>query len=78
MSKKFTRILRFKVEGEIYVAGITPENIIRNYSWSCRNDTNGKVFLVGCHNDTNGTINNMTLIPKISLPEIPDTEYFVV
>lgn len=78
MSKKFTRILRFKVEGEIYVAGVTPENIIRNYLWSCRNSTDGKIFMVGCHNDSNGAITKITRIPKILPPAIPDTEYFVV
>lgn len=77
MPRLFTRILTFKVEGEIYDTETKAEDIIKNYSWSFRDDGNGKVYLYGFHKDSRGRILKMTRLPKIHRWKKPDTEFFL-
>jgi hypothetical protein len=77
MPRLFTRILTFKVEGEIYDTQTKAEDIIKNYSWSFRDDNNGKIYLYAFHQDSRGRISQMTKLPKIHRWKKSDTEFFL-
>lgn len=78
MPRIFTRILNFKVEGEIYDTKETsPESIIRNYSWSFFDNNDGSITITGKHKDHRGRISKMTKLPKIHRYKAPDTETFI-
>lgn len=65
MSKKFTKVLTFKVEGEIDDNITKPESIINNYTWSFNDNLDGNVQLFGHHKDTRGRITKITKLPKV-------------
>lgn len=77
MPRLFSRILTFKVEGEIYDTHTKAEDIIKNYSWVFKEDTDGKSALYAYHKDSRGRITKMTRLSKISKDRIPDTEFFL-
>lgn len=79
MPRLFTRILTFKVEGELYDLSTSAEDIIRNYTFNYRdyNDGRDKGFLLMEHKDNRGRITNITRLPKIRKWKKPDTEFFL-
>lgn len=79
MPKLFTRVITFKVQGEIYDQSTSAEDIIRNYTFNYRdyNDGREKGFILMEHKDNRGRINNMTRLPKIHRWKKPDTEFFI-
>jgi hypothetical protein len=79
MPRLFTRILTFKIEGEIYDTETTAEEIIKNYNFNYKdyNDGIDKSFLVLDHKDHRGRIIKMTRLPKIHRWKKPDTEFFL-
>ncbi len=79
MPRLFTRILTFKIEGEIYDTHTTPESILRNYNWSFKDYGDGRdhFFIEGDHKDTRGRITKITRLPKIHKWKKPDTEFFL-
>lgn len=79
MPRLFTRVLTFKVEGEIYDLKTKAEDIIRNYTFAYKNYNDGgnHFFIEGTHKDHRGRIIRMTRLPKIHKWKIPDTEFFL-
>lgn len=79
MPRLFTRILTFKVEGEIYDTYTKPEDVIKNYNWSFSDYGDGKdrFFIEATHKDIRGRITKMTRLPKIHRWKKPDTEFFL-
>jgi hypothetical protein len=80
MPKFFTRIITFKVEGELYDECTSAEDIIRNYTFNYRDyndDGPDKCFLFMTHDDNRGKITKLTRLPKIHKWKKPDTEFFV-
>lgn len=74
----FNRIVNFSVKGEIYdFKDTTPESIIKNYNWTCHEDTHGTIVITGKHKDARGKITKMVKLPRIYKPKKPDTEFFV-
>lgn len=78
MPKLFTRILTFKVEGEIYDNETKPEDIIKGYDWSFEDSMDGNIQIFGHHKDNRGIINSMIKLPKIHKWKTPDTEFFLI
>lgn len=80
MPKVFNRVLCFKVEGEIYDNETKAEDILRNYTWSFRNQGDrGKVFLVADNRcDKRGNITKIIPLNRIQKWKKPDTEYFLI
>lgn len=80
MPRVFTRILTFKVEGEMYDAETKPEEILKNYNWHFRDYGDGKdrFYMEVDHKDTRGRITRVTKLPKIHRYKKPDTEFFLV
>lgn len=78
MPRIFNRVLTVHIEGEIYdTKDTTPEDIIKNYNWSFRHNTDGTIILTGRHKDARGRINKMNVLPKIHKWKKPDTEFFL-
>jgi hypothetical protein len=79
MPRLFTRVLTFKVEGEIYDTETPAEDIIKNYNWSFSDYSNGRdsFFIEASHKDNRGRITKMIKLPKIIKWKIPDTEFFL-
>jgi hypothetical protein len=79
MPRLFTRVLTFKVEGEIYDTNTTPESIIRNYTFAFKdyNDCRDHCFMEITHHDTRGRITQITRLPNIHKWKKPDTEFFL-
>jgi len=79
MPRLFTRVLTFKVEGEIYDTETQAEDIIRNYNFNFKdyNDGIDKSFLVLDHSDHRGRITKMKRLPLIRKWKTPDTEFFL-
>ena len=79
MSKTFSRILSFDVEGEIYDEDTSPEDIIKCYDFSYKdyNDKGERSFLSLEHKDHRGKITKISNRPKINKAKKPDTEYFL-
>ena len=79
MPRIFNRIITFHIEGEIYDTSTTPEDIIRNYTWSFKDYCDGKdhLFIEATHKDTRGRITKITRLPKIHKWKKPDTEFFL-
>lgn len=79
MCRIFTRVLTFKVEGEIYDQDTKAEDIIKNYTFSFSDYNDGKdhFFIEGSHKDTRGRINRMIKLPRIHRWKKPDTEFFL-
>jgi hypothetical protein len=79
MPRLFTRVLTFKVEGEIYDNETQAEDIIRNYNFNFKdyNDGIDKSFLLLDHNDHRGRILKMQRLPLIRKWKKPDTEFFL-
>jgi len=80
MSKTFSRIISFTVEGEIYNDEITPEQIIRSYDWKFKgfhDHHEDKCFLESSHDDHRGRIINLTRLKEITKWKKPDKEYFL-
>ncbi len=79
MPRLFTRVLTFKVEGEIYDRETRPEDIIKNYTWSFSDYGDGKdrFFIEAYHKDNRGKIIKMTKLPAIHRMKKPDTEFFL-
>jgi hypothetical protein len=79
MSRIFNRVLSFRVEGEIYdTKETTPENIIKNYEWTFRdNDDDGTISVIGRSKDKRGRISKIVKLPKIHKWKTPDTEAFI-
>ena len=80
MPRVFTRVLTFKVEGEIYDNETKPEEILRNYNWRFRDYGDGKdrFYMEAEHKDLRGRITRVTKLPKIHRYKKPDTEFFLV
>lgn len=80
MPRLFTRLLTFKVEGEIYDTETKPEDIIRNYEWKCSENpiNSNELDIIGKHKDQRGRIVRMTMLSKIRKDKKPDTEYFLI
>lgn len=77
MPRIFNRIINFHVKGELYDTGdTTPESILRNYTWTCKN-MEGDIHIIGRHKDNRGKITEMIALPKIHLWKQPDTDLFV-
>lgn len=79
MPRLFSRILLFKIDGEIYDLSTKPESIIRNYTFTCKDPNDGKdhLLLECSHKDNRGRINRITRLPEIRRWKIPDTEFFM-
>lgn len=79
MPRIFTRVITFKVEGEIYDLETTPESIIKNYNFNFMDYGDGKdhFFIEGTHKDMRGRITKITKLPKIHRWKQPDTEMFL-
>jgi hypothetical protein len=79
MPRLFTRVITFKVEGEIYDLETKPEDIIRNYTFSFKDyeGVGDKFFIEGYHRDRRGRIVKITKLPKIHRWKVPDTEFFL-
>jgi hypothetical protein len=79
MPRLFTRIITFKIEGEIYDRETSAEDIIKNYTFKFRDYYDGKdhFFIEGSHKDVRGRILKMTRLPKIHKWKKPDTEFFL-
>lgn len=79
MPRLFTRVITFKVEGEIYDNETKAEDIIRNYSFNFKdyNDGKDKLFIEGSHKDTRGRITKISRLPQIHKWKKPDTEFFL-
>lgn len=79
MPRLFTRIITFKVEGEIYDTHTSPEDIIQNYTFMLKdyNDGKDRSFLELNHKDARGKITKMARLPKIRKWKVPDTEFFL-
>lgn len=79
MPRLFTRVLTFKVEGELYDLSTSAEDILRNYTFTFKdyNDGRDKSFLVMEHKDDRGKITKVTRLPKIHRWKKPDTEFFL-
>ena len=80
MPRVFTRVLTFKVEGEIYDNETKPEEILRNYNWRFRDYGDGKdrFYIEAEHKDLRGRVTKVTKLPKIHRYKTPDTEFFLV
>lgn len=78
MPRLFSRILQFKIEGEIYDAKETsPESIIRCYEWSFYDNNDGSFSITGKHKDQRGRISKMIKLPQIYKCKTPDPEFFI-
>jgi hypothetical protein len=77
MPRLFSRIISFKVDGEIYDTKTNAEDILKNYSWSFREGENGKCWIYGYHKDSRGLISNITRLPFIGKVKKPDSEFLV-
>lgn len=79
MPRLFTRILTFKVEGEIYDRSTKPEDIIKNYTFLFKDyhDCKDHFFLECSHKDRRGKITKLSRLPKIHRWKKPDTEFFL-
>jgi hypothetical protein len=79
MPRLFTRVITFKVEGEIYDTETKPESVIKNYNWQFHDYGDGKdrFFIEAYHKDTRGRITKVTKLPKIHRWKTPDTEFFL-
>lgn len=80
MSKLFTRLMTIEVKGEIYDLETKPEDIIKNYTWSYRDNADDYIHLIAkhYHYDRRGRINSIKVFPEIKKPKKPDTEYFLI
>lgn len=80
MPRLFKRLITFMVEGEIYDTETKAEDIIKNYSWSFKDYSDGKdhFFIEGSHKDMRGRILKVTKTPKITKCKKADTEYFLI
>jgi hypothetical protein len=78
MPRLFNRVLTFHVEGEIYDHETKPEDIIKNYNWSFKDNSDDNHFFISAqHKDNRGRITKMTKLPKIHRWKKPDTEFFL-
>lgn len=77
MPRIFNRVLTFHVTGEIYDTSTKAEDIIKNYSWTFKDEGNGKAYLYCYHKDSRGRITNLTRLPRIHRWKKPDTEFFL-
>ena len=77
MPRIFNRVITFHVQGEIYDKDTTPENIIKNYDWSFKHNTNGTITINGRHKDVRGRITKMIKLAKIHKWKTPDSEMFL-
>jgi hypothetical protein len=79
MPRLFTRIITFKVEGEIYDLDTKAEDIIKNYTFAFKDYSDGKdhFFIEGTHKDIRGRIIKITRLPNIHKWKKPDTEFFL-
>lgn len=75
MARTFNRIITFHVEGELYDLDTKPEDIIKNYTWTFENHTDGNIQIFGHHKDNRGLITNMTRLPRIHRWKTPDTDF---
>lgn len=80
MPRLFTRVITFKVEGEIYDTETKAEDIIKNYTFNFKDYGDGKdrFFIESYHKDSRGRITKLTKLPKIHRWKKPDTEMFLV
>lgn len=79
MPRLFTRILTFKVEGEIYDTETKAEDILKNYDWrSFSSNYDSDIHIMATHKDNRGRITKMTKLPKIHRYKKPDTELFLI
>jgi hypothetical protein len=78
MPRLFNRIITFHVQGEIYDSTTTPEDIIKNYNWRYKDNSDDNHFFVSAeHKDYRGKITKMIMLPKIHRYKKPDTEFFL-
>ena len=78
MPRLFNRVITFHVQGEIYDRETTPEDIIKNYNWICKdNYDDNTLFISAQHKDNRGKITRITKLPKIHKWKKPDTEFFL-
>lgn len=83
MPRLFSRVISFKIEGELYDNDTQADDIIRNYTFNYKdykdyNDGADKSYLVMDHKDHRGRITKMTRLPKINKWKKPDTEYYII
>lgn len=80
MPRLFTRIVSFKIEGEIYDKETTPEDIIKNYNFAFKDYHDGRdhFFIEGDHKDNRGRISKIVRLPGIKKWNKPDTEFFII
>lgn len=78
MSKLFTRLMTIEVKGEIYDLETKPEEILKNYLWSYRDNADDNIHLIAKHRDKRGRINSVRVLSEIKKPKKPDTEYFLI
>lgn len=80
MPRTFTRIIRFKIEGEIYDTETKPEDIIKNYIWKVTNSNyHDHISITTEHKDHRGRITTIEKLPGIQkVPKHPDSEYFMI
>jgi hypothetical protein len=79
MPRIFNRIITFHVQGEIYDRETKPEDIIKNYNWTFKDNSDDNHFFISAqHKDTRGRITKMTKLPKIHPWHKPDTEFFLI
>ena len=78
MPKLFSRLLTFKVTGEIYDNNTNPEDIISHYEWKTKHGDDDKISICANHHDKRGRITNIVKLSHIQRAIKPDTEYFIV
>jgi hypothetical protein len=79
MPRIFNRVITFHVQGEIYDRETKPEDIIKNYNWTFKDNSDDNHFFISAqHKDTRGRITKMTKLPKIHPWHKPDTEFFLI
>jgi len=79
MPRLFTRVLTFKVEGEIYDTETKAEDIIKNYDWrNFLSNYESDIHIMATHKDQRGRIIQMTKLPQIHRYKKPDTELFLI
>lgn len=80
MPRTFTRILTFKVEGEIYDTETKPEDIVRNYDWKyLTSNYEDSIHIMADHKDHRGRITSIEKLPGLrKFPKKPDSEYFMI
>jgi|688.fasta_scaffold151852_6 hypothetical protein len=62
MPRSFSKIIEFRIDGEIYDDKTKPESILNNYDWTFEDSMDGNIQIFAHHKDDRGQITNMTKI----------------